>query len=101
MYFLNSSCTQNQNHFKKMKFHKDYPKMPLVYYQEIAEGLPEKQSLMTTSLRRNPIDCDYCGRQLLGKRLKHHINICQTIAIHNFCSKECKNKWCFDTQRGI
>ena len=83
-----------------MKFHKDYPKMPLIYYQEIFEGLTENHSLMTSSLNRNPIDCDYCGCHLRGKRLKRHINICQTAMVHIFCSKECKNMWCFDTQKG-
>ena len=83
-----------------MRFHKDYPKMPLVFYQEIFEGLTEKQPLIKTSINRNYFDCDYCGKQLRGKRLKRHINICQTTAIHNFCSKDCKNNWCFDIQNG-
>ena len=84
-----------------MKFHQDYPKMPLIGYQEIVEGLTEKHPLITTSLNRNHYDCEYCGRQLTGKRLKRHINICQTTAIHIFCSKDCKNMWCFDIKKGI
>jgi len=83
-----------------MKFHKEYPKMPIVYYQEIAEGLTVEEP-SATPLERNYFDCDYCGRQKLGKRLKRHINICQTTTIHIFCSKECKNMWCFDTHKGI
>ncbi len=82
-----------------MKFHKDYPKMPFIYHQEISEFYIEPHSLMTTSLNRNHFDCEYCGRQLHGKRLKRHINICQKTTIHIFCSKECKNRWCFDTQK--
>ena len=82
-----------------MKFHKDYPKMPLVGYQEIFECLNEKHFLVTTSLIKNRVDCDYCGRELIGKRLRRHINICQTTIIHIFCSKDCKNMWCFDTQK--
>jgi len=83
-----------------MKFHKDYPKMPFIYHQEIFEYATEPHSLITTSLNRNHFDCEYCGKQLRGKRLKRHINICQKTAIHFFCSKECKNTWCFDTQKG-
>ncbi len=83
-----------------MKFHNDYPRMPLVNYQEIIESLTEEQPLLKSYLSINHKDCDYCGRKLRGKRLKQHINICQKTTIHNFCSKDCKNMWCFDIQKG-
>jgi len=73
--------------------------MPLVNYQEIAEGLTEEHPLLTTYVSKNHSDCEYCGRKILGKRFKRHINICQTITIHTFCSKDCKNMWCFDIQK--
>ena len=82
-----------------MKFHNDYPRMPLVTYQEITEGLTVEQPLLKIYLGSNHKDCDYCGRKLRGKRLKQHINICQRTTIHNFCSKDCKNMWCFDIQK--
>jgi len=83
-----------------MQFHKDYPKMPLVYNRVEDEDFTKKQPLKTTSLNKIYFECEYCGKQKLGRRLKRHINICQTKTVHIFCSKDCKNKWCFDTQKG-
>ena len=84
-----------------MQFHKNYPKMPLVYNREVTNtNFTKKESSKTTSLNRIYFNCEYCGKQKLGRRLKRHINICQTTSIHIFCSKDCKNKWCFDTQKG-
>lgn len=82
-----------------MQFHKDYPKMPLVFSRDDIEGFTRKQSLEKASLNRIYFDCEYCGKQKLGRRLKRHINICQTKTLHIFCSKDCKNKWCFDTHK--
>jgi hypothetical protein len=43
--------------------------------------------------------CDYCGKTMTRTN-KHHINICQTTTNHVFCSKKCKDNWCFDIQKG-
>ena len=79
-----------------MQFHKDYPKMPLVYNREVIEDFTKKKPLKTTSVNRIYYECEYCGKKKLERRLKRHINICQTKSVHIFCSKDCKNIWCFD-----
>lgn len=43
--------------------------------------------------------CDYCGKSMNRTKVTH-INICQPTPNHVFCFKGCKNKWCFDIQKG-
>ncbi len=45
------------------------------------------------------MNCEYCGKTK-GRINVKHINICQPIQSHSFCSKTCKNNWCFDIQKG-
>ncbi|MHA1661526.1 MAG: hypothetical protein ACTSUT_20710 [Promethearchaeota archaeon] len=45
------------------------------------------------------MNCEYCKKPMTRTRVKH-INICQPEPVHIFCSKECKNKWCFEIQNG-
>ena len=45
------------------------------------------------------LNCDYCGKMMNKSNIKH-TNICQNKPNHIFCSKTCKNKWCFDIQKG-
>jgi hypothetical protein len=41
--------------------------------------------------------CEYCGRIIIGKveNNKQLVNVCQRPDIRNFCSKECKDNWCY------
>jgi len=43
--------------------------------------------------------CERCGRSMTRTRVQH-VNICQKVTTHVFCSKECKDGWCFDIQKG-
>ncbi|MFX1273967.1 MAG: hypothetical protein ACFFAT_02885 [Promethearchaeota archaeon] len=43
--------------------------------------------------------CEKCGRTMSRTRVRH-INICQKITTHVFCSKECKDSWVFEIQKG-
>ncbi len=45
------------------------------------------------------MNCEYCGK-IMGRIKVKHINICQPIPSRIFCSKTCKNNWCFDIQKG-
>ncbi len=45
------------------------------------------------------MNCEYCGK-IMGRINVKHINICQPIPSRIFCSKTCKNSWCFDIQKG-
>ena len=47
------------------------------------------------ALNEDQLICDYCKRIIKGRKLKKHINITQNPTTHVFCSKSCKNKWCF------
>jgi hypothetical protein len=44
--------------------------------------------------------CDFCGKNLSKERQKlyQHVNINQSIQIHAFCSKECRENWCYQLQ---
>ena len=74
-----------------MKFHKIFTDMPL--FEETL------QVTITESLNRDQLYCESCEKIITRKRQRVHINICQTPVIHVFCSKICKNKWCFDHQK--
>lgn len=39
--------------------------------------------------------CDFCSNAL-PKRTKIYINICQDHAELKFCSRKCKEKWCYE-----
>jgi len=41
--------------------------------------------------------CEFCNKAL-PKRFKSHKNICQEPMEHKFCSRECKEKWCYEKQ---
>ncbi|MHA1584331.1 MAG: hypothetical protein ACTSVU_07730 [Promethearchaeota archaeon] len=43
--------------------------------------------------------CDWCNKPL-PKRHIEHINRCQEPAVHQFCSKTCKEKWCEAALKG-
>jgi hypothetical protein len=45
------------------------------------------------------MNCDYCGKIMTRIKVKH-INICQPTQKRVFCSKSCKNNWCFDIHKG-
>ncbi len=45
------------------------------------------------------MNCTYCGKALTRMNIKH-TNICQPIQSRIFCSKNCKNHWCFDIEKG-
>ena len=62
--------------------------MPLIE-KTLQVSIPE-------SLNRDQVNCEICEKIITKKRQRLHINICQTPVIHVFCSKICKNKWCFD-----
>lgn len=44
---------------------------------------------------RNISRCEFCSKAL-KKRFRVHRNICQDPQEHKFCSRECKEKWCYD-----
>ena len=71
-----------------MKFHEIFSEMPL--YEETI------QVSISASLNRDQLNCESCKKIITRKRQRLHINICQTPVIHVFCSKICKNKWCFN-----
>jgi hypothetical protein len=39
--------------------------------------------------------CDWCNKPLPKRHVSHH-NQMQDPPVHNFCSKQCKEKWCHD-----
>ena len=41
------------------------------------------------------IRCEFCDKAL-PKRFKIHKNICQEPPEHKFCSRECKERWCYN-----
>jgi len=44
--------------------------------------------------------CEYCKKPLsLRRGNKPHINICHPVKIHLFCSRYCKNQWCYAVQK--
>ena len=71
-----------------MKFHEIFTKMPI--YEETL------QVSISASLNKDQLYCESCEKIITSKRQRLHINICQTPVIHVFCSKNCKNRWCFD-----
>ena len=71
-----------------MKYHKIFTEMPL-FEETLQVSIP-------ASFNRDQLNCESCEKVLTRKRLRLHINICQNPVIHVFCSKFCKNKWCFD-----
>ena len=45
--------------------------------------------------------CEYCKKDIKKRKIgniKRLINICQTPQTRVFCSKKCKDKWCFGVQ---
>ncbi|RLB09775.1 MAG: hypothetical protein DRG27_04040 [Deltaproteobacteria bacterium] len=38
--------------------------------------------------------CEFCNKPL-PKKFKVHVNICQEPTKHRFCSRECKESWCY------
>lgn len=45
--------------------------------------------------------CEFCEKKIKnsGRGMKTHTNICQPIQVHYFCSRECKDKWCFAVEK--
>ena len=41
--------------------------------------------------------CEWCHKPL-PKRYKNHQNTCQDTPEHKFCSRECKDQWCYEKQ---
>ena len=41
--------------------------------------------------------CEFCNEPL-PKRFKVHKNVCQEPLERRYCSKECKEKWCYENQ---
>ena len=65
--------------------------MPLIE-KTLQVSIPE-------SLNRDQVNCEICEKIITRKRQRLHINICQTPTIHVFCSKICKDRWCFDQSK--
>ena len=42
--------------------------------------------------------CEWCNKPL-SRRYKTHKNVCQEPIERKFCSRECKEKWCYEKQR--
>ncbi len=44
--------------------------------------------------------CEFCKKSLsLRRGNKPHINICNPVRIHLFCSRDCKDQWCYAVQK--
>lgn len=46
---------------------------------------------------RNANRCEFCYKAL-KRRFRVHKNIYQDPQEHKFCSRECKEKWCYEKQ---
>ena len=60
---------------------------------------PQSRSIKINEIDyRNISWCEFCNKTL-RRRFKVHKNICQDPQEHKFCSRDCKEKWCYNKQK--